>query len=82
MSHLTHIYDVWNGNAELLAADIGESGVTVRQWRNRGSIPPKYWLRIKEAAEARGKTIDIQSFIPPSIEAAECPSPTSGTEAA
>lgn len=65
MSHLNPIYDIWDGNAEALAADIGESGVTVRQWRNRRSIPPKYWSRIVGAAAIKGATIELSQFIPP-----------------
>jgi len=62
---LKPIYDVWDGNAEALAADIGESGVTVRQWRNRKSIPPRYWQKIIEAAaEKRGKTLTLADFLP------------------
>jgi hypothetical protein len=64
MSYLSPIYDVWSGNAEQLAADIGESGVTVRQWRNRGNIPPKYWQRIIDAASNRGARIELAQFMP------------------
>jgi hypothetical protein len=70
MSYLSPIYDVWIGNAEHLAADIGESGVTVRQWRNRGNIPPKYWQRIIDAAELRGANISLAQFMPPQADAA------------
>lgn len=65
MSHLIPIYDVWDGNAEAMAADIAESGVTVRQWRNRGNIPPQYWPKIIEAAVARGKHLNWRQFVPP-----------------
>lgn len=70
MSHLTPIYDVWDGNAEALATDIGESGVTVRQWRNRGNIPPKYWQRIIDVARAKGSKLEWKQFVPPHEEAA------------
>lgn len=63
MSHLASIYAVWDGNAEALASDIGESGVLVRQWRNRGNIPPRYWQRIIDAAAAKGKTICWTAFV-------------------
>jgi len=33
VSHLKPIYAVWEDNAEAMASDIGELGVTVRQWR-------------------------------------------------
>ena len=64
MSHLASIYAIWDGNAEAMAADIGESGVTVRQWRNRGNIPPRYWEKIILAAAKRGELIDWRSFVP------------------
>jgi hypothetical protein len=65
MSYLTPIYAVWNGNAEAMASDIGESGVTVRQWRNRGNIPPKYWKRIIDAAKAHGQALEWEQFVNP-----------------
>lgn len=70
MSHLKPIYDVWEGNAEAMAADISESGVTVRQWRNRGNIPPHYWQKIMKAAAKRGTKLDWLQFVPPSKAAA------------
>ncbi|MGE8143078.1 carph-isopro domain-containing protein [Novosphingobium sp. NPDC080210] len=66
MSHLIPIYAVWNDNAEAMASDIGELGVTVRQWRNRGNIPAKYWPRIIDAAAARGTELNLSQFLPSS----------------
>ena len=63
MSHLNTIYAVWEDNAEALASDIGELGVTVRQWRNRNNIPAKYWPRIIEAAAERGVTLEWHQFV-------------------
>lgn len=65
MSHLKQIYDAWDGNAEAMATDIGESGVTVRQWRNRGNIPPQYWRRIIEKAAERDQMLTLEQFVPP-----------------
>lgn len=65
MSHLASIYAVWDGNAEALASDIGESGVLVRQWRNRGNIPAKYWQRIIDAAALRDAVVAWTAFMPP-----------------
>lgn len=65
MSHLASIYEPWNGNAEELAADIGEKPVTVRQWRFRGNIPPRYWPKIIEAAKAKRRVLEWKSFLPP-----------------
>jgi len=70
MSHLKPIYDVWEGNAEAMAADISESGVTVRQWRNRGNIPPQYWQKIIKAAARRGAKLVWLQFVPPARAAA------------
>jgi hypothetical protein len=64
MSSLAPIYEPWGGNAEAMAADIGEKPVTVRQWRNRGSIPPLYWRKIITAAEARGARLTLDQFVP------------------
>jgi hypothetical protein len=63
-THLDPIYAVWP-NAEALASDIGELGVTVRQWRNRGNIPPRYWRKIIDAAAAKGTTLTVDQFMPP-----------------
>ena len=68
MSHLASIYAVWDGNAEALATDIGESGVLVRQWRNRGNIPARYWQRIIDAAARRGGSIAWTDFMVPDDE--------------
>lgn len=68
MSHLKPIYDVWDGNAEALAADIGEQGVTVRQWRNRGNIPPRYWAKIIKAAADKGQSLELHQFVAPEGE--------------
>jgi hypothetical protein len=69
MSHLKPIYAVWEGNAEALASDINEQGVTVRQWRNRGNIPPQYWTKIIEAAALKGKLLEWRQFVPPATDA-------------
>jgi hypothetical protein len=69
MSHLKPIYAAWADNAEAMASDIGESGVTVRQWRNRENIPPAYWQKIIDAAAARGATLEWKQFVKPKAEA-------------
>lgn len=40
-------------NAEVFASDIGVKGVTARQWKRRGSIPPEHWKAVVAAAEKR-----------------------------
>lgn len=42
-------------SAEALAAEIKEKGVTVRAWRMRNSIPPRYWPAVADAAQRTGK---------------------------
>jgi hypothetical protein len=70
MSHLKPIYAVWDDNAETMATDIGELGVTVRQWRNRNNIPPQYWPKIIEAAALKGKLLEWRQFVPPASKEA------------
>jgi hypothetical protein len=41
-------------SAEALATEIGEKGVTVRAWRQRKSVPPRYWSAIANAAQRNG----------------------------
>ena len=64
MSHLAPIYALWDGNAEAMATAIGENPITVRQWRNRGSIPPKYWRKIIATASEAGAELSIDAFLP------------------
>jgi hypothetical protein len=78
-SHLDPIYAAWEGNAEAMAADIGELGVTVRQWRNRNSIPPQYWPKIIEAAAGKGVKLEWRQFVPPAGDEEE---PADGQQAA
>jgi hypothetical protein len=68
MSHLAPIYAAWDGNAEAMASDIGQQGVTVRQWRNRGKIPQEHWRAIIDAAARRGKSLTLEQFLPPADE--------------
>lgn len=67
MSHLNPIFAVWDDNAEALAADIGEKGVTVRQWRNRGDIPSRAaQLKIIRAAfDKNGTVFRLEDFLSP-----------------
>jgi hypothetical protein len=64
MADFSTIYAAWDGNAEALAEEIGEKGVTVRQWRNRGSIPPEKWALIIEKAATRGHALTVADFGP------------------
>lgn len=65
MSHLNPIYAVWDNNAEAMATAIGEPGVKVRQWRNRGNIPSSYWQRIIDEAARLGVTLTWNQFTRP-----------------
>lgn len=51
------VFTIWPNAAEL-AREIGEKPVTVRAWRNRGSIPADRDRVIIEAARSRG--IDLR----------------------
>ncbi|WP_161624998.1 carph-isopro domain-containing protein [Paramagnetospirillum caucaseum] len=53
MKTFADIIALW-GTATALAADIGETGLNVRAWRNRNSIPASRWLDVVAAAERRG----------------------------
>jgi hypothetical protein len=49
-----------------LAADLGIPASTVRAWRKRGAIPPRYWAAMVASAERhgiRGLNYDILSRI-------------------
>lgn len=46
-----------------MARDIGESDVTVRQWRNRENIPARYWPAIIAKAAERGHTITAEQLL-------------------
>jgi hypothetical protein len=67
MSHLNIIFAVWDDNAEAMAADIDEKGVTVRQWRNRGDIPSRAaQLKIIRAAfDKNGTVLKLEDFLSP-----------------
>lgn len=73
MANIELIYSAWNRNAEAMAADLEEEGVTVRQWRNRGSIPPRAWAKIIEKASAKGVRLTLDDFgqMPPEVVAVE-----------
>lgn len=64
MANIERIYSAWAGNAEEMATDLGQQGVTVRQWRNRKNIPPEHWRGIIERAAARGVLLSIEDFGP------------------
>ncbi|MFZ2869866.1 carph-isopro domain-containing protein [Zavarzinia sp.] len=53
MESVASIIALWP-SAEEFARDLGELGVTVRQWRRRGAIPPRHWNGIARAAQRRG----------------------------
>jgi len=68
MEQIAALYAPWGGNAEAMASDIGENPITVRQWRNRGSIPPRYWRKIISAADRKGCALTFDSFVPPATD--------------
>jgi len=73
MTHLTPIFAVWDHNAEAMAKDIGETGVVVRLWRHRNSIPSKHWQKIITAAATRGEALTLDQFLAPAETAPVAP---------
>ena len=49
-------------SAEQLADDLRIKGVTVRQWRNRNSIPAEHWIRLIEVARARALSVTLDDL--------------------
>jgi len=58
---MAKIYAAWD-SAESMATDLGQQGVTVRQWRNRKSIPPEHWANVIEKAAAQGVILSLDDF--------------------
>lgn len=52
------VFSIWP-NAADLAREIGENPVTVRAWRNRGSIPADRDTILVEAARRRGADLTL-----------------------
>lgn len=82
MKRLAKIYAPWGGNAEAMARDLGERPSTVRQWRTRGSVNPRWWKRIIDAARERGHELTIADFLPDECSAEHAAAATSGDGAA
>lgn len=76
---MTHrdIVNLWP-TATALASDIGASEITVRQWRNRNSIPARHWQAVLRAADERGLNLCSDDLI---NGVGASPAPT-GSEAA
>ncbi len=53
MEDFRAVINLWKP-AEALAADLGQRGGTVRQWRARNFIPPEHWNGVVDAAIRRG----------------------------
>jgi hypothetical protein len=82
MARIAQIYSTWP-SAAALARDIGESEVTVRQWRNRSKrIPVRCWRKIAAAALLRGVTIPIDWFLDEADQATEATLPASASAGA
>lgn len=65
MTTFTDIINLWPTATEL-AADVSQTGLVVRAWRNRNSIPAEHWLRVVDAAARRGiegVTLDLLARI-------------------
>lgn len=53
MNTFAAIINAWESPGQL-AEDLGEEPGTVRQWRNRDTLPDRVWKATVEAAERRG----------------------------
>lgn len=51
------------GGLTKTANAIGIGVTTVQGWKARGTIPQTHWLRLIEAAEREGETIDLADFL-------------------
>ena len=51
------------GGLTKTANAIGLGVTTVQGWSNRGSIPPKHWRNIIEAARLIGEELELSDFI-------------------
>jgi hypothetical protein len=54
MHSFTEVIDRLGGSAAV-ARGLGRRAGTVRQWRNRNSVPPVHWSRLVAYARARGE---------------------------
>lgn len=62
MNSFSDIISAWPSAAEL-GRDIGVTGLVVRTWRARGSIPSEYWIAIIRAAKDRKiKGVTLECF--------------------
>jgi hypothetical protein len=57
----TDVIGLWP-SAEALARELNELGVTVRQWRNRESIPAAHWHRIAVLAREKGHALTVDDL--------------------
>lgn len=55
------IIDRWPSLSEL-CADTGESYETVKKWRQRNRIDPKYWQVMVAAAQGRGIPLSLSEL--------------------
>lgn len=58
---MDRIFNTWPTVADM-ARDLGENPVTVRSWRQRGSIPAKYDLAIVRMARERGGELTLEDL--------------------
>ena len=65
MQTFTDVINRWEKPSDL-AEDLGEEVGTVRQWRNRDTLPDRVWKATVEAAERReipGVTLEVLAEI-------------------
>lgn len=59
--NMKQIFDLWPSVAAF-ARDIGKNPVTVRHWRNRGSIPGEHDAKIVAAVKGRGGKVTYEQL--------------------
>lgn len=78
MKSFADVIALWD-TATDLAREIGQKAGTVRQWRNRGAIPPEYWQAVIAAAVRCGKdgvTAEALTAMVPAAAQTEQPAAT------
>lgn len=75
------VFRIWPNAAELARA-LGENPVTVRSWRNRGSIPADRDLLLVEAAKRKGVSLTLEDLARERAAASQRPLETHTPEGA
>ena len=52
------------GGLTKTARALNKPVTTVQGWKDRGQVPPEHWREIIAVAEANGKTLTLDDFVP------------------